>query len=244
MKIKFKNDTQLGTRIRKQRELLKKTRNELADTLGVSLSTLQLWETNEREPQASMIITIADQLGVTPNYLLTGEKTSINQQALGFTPSTEQEQPNETEKNVNFQQEDETYDDIVDYRDVRISAGFGYENDEPTELNTIKVERAWFLRNRLNAKNCAMFKVSGDSMYPTLDDNEEIIVDCSKKDLTEGKIFIINHSGTMWVKRIKRNFDSIELISDNNFYDPIKLNEEESNQLNIIGQVVRGYRDF
>ncbi|WP_439240937.1 helix-turn-helix domain-containing protein [Lonepinella sp. BR2474] len=168
----------------------------------------------------------------------------VVQQALGFTPSTEQDQPNETEKNVNFQQEDETYDDIVDYRDVRISAGFGYENDEPTELNTIKVERAWFLRNRLNAKNCAMFKVSGDSMYPTLDDNEEIIVDCSKKDLTEGKIFIINHSGTMWVKRIKRNFDSIELISDNNFYDPIKLNEEESNQLNIIGQVVRGYRDF
>ncbi|WP_084724302.1 helix-turn-helix domain-containing protein [Muribacter muris] len=60
MKVKFENSSQIGSRIRERRERLKRSRNELADTLGVSLSTLQLWETDEREPQASMIITIAN----------------------------------------------------------------------------------------------------------------------------------------------------------------------------------------
>lgn len=33
-------------------------------------------------------------------------------------------------------------------------------------------------------------------------------------------------------------------ISDNPVYRPLKLNAEEANNLMIIGQVVRGYRDF
>ena len=73
MKVKFKNTSLIGNRIREERERIGKSRNELADRLGLSLSTLQLWETNEREPQASMIIVIAKELGVSPSYLLTGK---------------------------------------------------------------------------------------------------------------------------------------------------------------------------
>ena len=89
-----------------------------------------------------------------------------------------------------------------------------------------------------------MFSVDGDSMYPTLKDGEEIVIDRSKKELREGKIFVLNHMGTMWVKRVRVNYDSIELISDNNFYNPITITQDEAEQLNVIGQVVRGYRDF
>ncbi|MDY4480262.1 MAG: S24 family peptidase [[Pasteurella] aerogenes] len=97
---------------------------------------------------------------------------------------------------------------------------------------------------RLKAKDCAMFSVDGDSMYPTLKDGEEIVIDRSKKELREGRIFVLNHMGTMWVKRVRVNYDSIELISDNNFYNPITITQDEAEQLNVIGQVVRGYRDF
>lgn len=72
MKVKFKNISLMGSRIREERERAGRTRNELADTLGVSLSTLQLWESNEREPQASMVIALAEELGVDAGYLLTG----------------------------------------------------------------------------------------------------------------------------------------------------------------------------
>lgn len=62
----------IGTRIREHRERLNLTRPELAKLADVSLSALQGWEMNEREPQASIIITLAGILGIDSGYLLTG----------------------------------------------------------------------------------------------------------------------------------------------------------------------------
>ena len=81
-------------------------------------------------------------------------------------------------------------------------------------------------------------------MEPTLKDGEEIIVDRSKRELLEGKIFVLNHSGSMLVKKVQFTYNGVELISDNPAYRPLKLNFEEANNLIVIGQVVRGYRDF
>ncbi|AKD38991.1 phage repressor [Pasteurella multocida subsp. multocida OH4807] len=81
-------------------------------------------------------------------------------------------------------------------------------------------------------------------MYPILKDGEDMVVDMSKHNLREGRIFIINHNGLMWVKKIQINFDGVDLISENPTYKPIKLTSDEANSLIVIGQVVRGYRDF
>lgn len=89
-----------------------------------------------------------------------------------------------------------------------------------------------------------MFLVSGDSMYPTLKDGEEIIVDRSKKDLKDGKIFVLNNEGAMLVKKVQITYSGVTLISQNSEYAPIELDAEQANSLIIIGQVVRGYRDF
>ena len=89
-----------------------------------------------------------------------------------------------------------------------------------------------------------MFTVKGESMEPTLKDGEEIIVDRSKRELAEGKIFVLNHNGSMLVKKVQFTYDGVELISDNPSYRPLKLDTEEANSLVVIGQVVRGYRDF
>ncbi|PJG83797.1 S24 family peptidase [Caviibacterium pharyngocola] len=96
----------------------------------------------------------------------------------------------------------------------------------------------------LKADNLAIFTVDGDSMHPTLKDGEEIIVDRSKTELREGKIFVLNHQGAMWVKKVQLGFNGIELLSGNPAYRPIILNADEANELIIIGQLVRSYRDF
>ena len=48
----------------------------------------------------------------------------------------------------------------------------------------------------------------------------------------------------MLVKKVQFTYDGVELISDNPAYHPLKFNAEEANNLMIIEQVVRGYRDF
>ncbi|VEH65494.1 putative bacteriophage transcriptional regulator [Rodentibacter pneumotropicus] len=81
-------------------------------------------------------------------------------------------------------------------------------------------------------------------MYPTLKDGEETIVDRSKTDLKDGKIFVLNNEGAMYVKKVQVTPYSIILISQNPEYSPIKLDTSEMDNLIVIGQVVRGYRDF
>lgn len=85
---------------------------------------------------------------------------------------------------------------------------------------------------------------SGESIYLVLKDGEEIIVDRSKKELKDGKIFVLNNEGAMLVKKVQITYNGITLISQNTEYTPIELDAEQANSLIVIGQVVRGYRDF
>ncbi|WP_308571103.1 XRE family transcriptional regulator [uncultured Haemophilus sp.] len=229
MSSKFKNCNSIGCRIEERRKALNLTRNVVCEELGgIALSTLQLWEQGAREPNATKIIELANILKTSTNYLLHGEGNPVASQADSYLMPAN----------------DDAFEDIEDCREVRISAGGGGINSGHEELTTTKVERAWLQARRLKAKDCAMFLVSGESMYPTLKDGEEIIVDRSKRELSEGKIFVLNHNGSMLVKKVQFTYNGVELISDNPAYRPLKLDAEEANNLVIIGQVVRGYRDF
>ena len=244
MKEKFKNEYSVGTRIKERREELKLSRNIVCERLGgVALSTLQLWEQNAREPQVSALIKLAEILDTTTDYLLHGtedqKRTLITHEQAGLPKES-----NVTYKyDINLNNADE-YELIDDYSDVQVSAGFGQLNGDYQAPSAVKVEKAWFISRRINPDDCVLLSVDGDSMHPTLQDGEKVIVDRSKQVLREGKIFVINHQGTMWVKKVRLKFDGIELLSDNPIYEPIKLTAQEADELIIIGQVVRSYRDF
>lgn len=203
-----------------------KSGRAFAKEAGISYSTLHNYLTNTSLPTLDNLIALATYTDVSVQWLATGELTS-------------------GQKHINTEtSNDETFSVIEDCREVRISAGGGGFNDEYKPYQTTKVEKAWLDSRRLKAEDCAMFLVSGDSMYPTLKDGEEIIVDRSKRELTEGKIFVLNHNGSMLVKKVQFTYGGVELISDNPSYRPLKLDTEEANSLVVIGQVVRGYRDF
>lgn len=61
----------LGKRLRDARQDARLTRTELAQQLGVSQSTVQMWEAGQRAPRHPF--KVADTLGVDP-YWLTGQK--------------------------------------------------------------------------------------------------------------------------------------------------------------------------
>ncbi|HDR1420569.1 TPA: helix-turn-helix transcriptional regulator [Pasteurella multocida] len=199
----------------------------LAQKLEVSPPTIARWIKGEADPTRSNLIKIAQTTNVSLEWL-----------ALGI--GDQKEFPVE----ITEPQQNDNFELIDDFRNVRVSAGFGAFNGDNQAPKKISIEKAWFHARHLKPKDCAMFLVNGDSMYPTLKDGEEIIVDRSKRELDEGKIFVINHQGAMWVKKVRFNFNGIDLISDNSTYNPISLTTEEANSLLIIGQVVRSHRNF
>lgn len=207
--------------------------SEFARAVGVAQASLARWVKGEADPSRTNLIKITEAGDVSLDWL-----------ALGVGNMDEVE-PQAKKSEVNLiASNDETFSVIEDCREVRISAGGGGFNDEYKPYQTTKVEKAWLDSRRLKAEDCAMFLVSGDSMYPTLKDGEEIIVDRSKKELKDGKIFVLNNEGAMLVKKVQITYNGITLISQNTEYAPIELNTEQANNLIVIGQVVRGYRDF
>lgn len=90
----------------------------------------------------------------------------------------------------------------------------------------------------VDERNGVVFWASGDSMTPTIDDGDQLLVDRNKQEIKDGKIYIIQHRGTMWVKRVRWGFNEVFLVSDNEDYEPISIGYEEAEDLQVVGQVV------
>ncbi len=67
----------VGERIRKRRHELKITQQELARAIGVTPQHVSAIEDNKRDPSMSSLARLAQELGVTADYLITGKEGGI-----------------------------------------------------------------------------------------------------------------------------------------------------------------------
>ena len=67
----------IGERIRKRRQALKITQQELAKALGVTPQHISGIEQEKRSPSLSFLSKLAEELGVTTDYLLSGKESII-----------------------------------------------------------------------------------------------------------------------------------------------------------------------
>lgn len=65
------SETSIGTKVRKARESLGRSREQIAFAVGVSTSTVTRLENEDRIPNALALKRIADELGVSLDALLT-----------------------------------------------------------------------------------------------------------------------------------------------------------------------------
>lgn len=67
----------IGDRIRKRRQELGWTQSRLAHALGVTPQHISVVEQDKRAPSLSSLARLADELGVTIDFIITGKKTSV-----------------------------------------------------------------------------------------------------------------------------------------------------------------------
>ena len=67
----------MGDRIRKRRQGLRITRRELAEAIGVTPQHISAVEQDKRDPSLPSLARLADELGVTIDYLVTGKAGGI-----------------------------------------------------------------------------------------------------------------------------------------------------------------------
>ncbi len=218
----------MNERIKLLRKALNLGQIKFANKLGYSYAAIQNWEKGKNISEASLNL-IEKTFNVNPNWLRTG---------IGSMFLDEKEK-----SNVKIEPIVNQFIEIKEYPTVKASAGYGCIINE-------EVSKPYYVNASLvSNKDCeVVISVTGNSMSPTLEENDKILItsdyDYISKPKTN-KLYVIHTDNAIYVKRFKqKKGDEYIFISDNKEYGDIKLNINDSAN-RIVGKV-KGivYRDF
>lgn len=207
-----------GVRIKEERQLLGLSQELLADKLGISRRTMVGWEKDDSSPTTVQLFALYE-LGFDVNYIITGQKVNRDETII------------------------DEFAKIPVY-DVEASAGHGSFFNNENILYHMAYRKEWLKNRGLTTSKLGVIIVNGDSMQPTLNDRESILINFAETTPKDGHIYVVRSDDVLWVKRVQRlPNNKILLISDNPFYPAMTLNLEQDN-LQVIGKVVNSSRNF
>jgi len=123
------------------------------------------------------------------------------------------------DKNKSDEQEPGTFT-IFEY-DVGLAANShcGVEVISPENIVRPHTLNDTFLTEfRVKKENLAVVKVVGDSMDPTLRDGERVVVDISRKEFIDNRVFALTTKNHAWAKRLRITPNGERWSSDNEEY--------------------------
>ena len=131
---------------------------------------------------------------------------------------------------------------------TNLSAGMGVvrvEFESEYVVDHLAFKTSWLRRKRLDEGKLALIECDGDSMSPTLESEDLVLVDLRSRRNPEG-LCAIAVDGELYVKRVQMGPEKSVLIkSDNPNYDTMEFSREKAAQLlNVIGKVVWIGREF
>ena len=93
----------------------------------------------------------------------------------------------------------------VDVVELAAAAGAGAEALGEEVVGCVWFRQDWLDRRGLDAGQCAVIRVVGESMEPLLRDGDSILVDRKPQDRQEGRIFVVRTGDGLVVKRAGRD---------------------------------------
>ena len=192
--------------------------SDFAEKLGIQYRTYQSYERGERKPPLELLEQLVYKYGVNMNWLLTDEGEMFS----SSNPSSP-----------------ECFE-IPVLGDVKASMGYGVTVFEQNRTGIYPVSRQLAEDLNLNIKKTEMIFASGDSMAPTIEGGDSLLIDRSKTEIHDGKIYCVRINGELYAKRLQFVPPSIVVvISDNRKYKSfdVDLSKEINYDFEIIGEV-------
>lgn len=130
---------------------------------------------------------------------------------------------------------------LVPRYNVKASAGGGAIIESEQIVDLLAFKARWIHSMHWNPANLLLINTIGDSMYPTIEAGDLLLVDKGQREVRDDAIYILQIDGTLVAKRLQKLYDgSIQIKSDNQVYDAQLVPVDRVNMLNIIGRVVWG----
>lgn len=126
---------------------------------------------------------------------------------------------------------------MIDVHDVRASAGGGAVVEAEDVVERLSFPMGYLSRiTRTNPRHLKIISVKGDSMHPTLHDDDVVMLDLSKTNLDYDGLFVLRFGDALHVKRIGRApGGAIKVISDN---DAFPDQDMPRNEIEAVGKVI------
>jgi SOS-response transcriptional repressor LexA len=124
---------------------------------------------------------------------------------------------------------------------ARAAAGLGAENPHVESNTTLAFKRDWLKSKGVKAENLLVIYAEGDSMSPTIDDHDVLLVDKSRVEPTDGQVFVLTSSdkGAIVKRLVQGPLGRWIIRSDNaDEYPDLLLSRSEVNEHRIIGRVI------
>ncbi len=199
-------------------------RSSFAAKIGVSERTVERWERNESLPKANELIKIHELFGYDIHWLLTGEKHKEGGRSC----------PVEPEERRSGQISDFIQ---VPKAEAHLSAGGGSFVLSEQLSESYSFRRDWVSKVATSMNNILLMSIDGDSMCPTLQEGDMVMVDTGRIRPSSGKIYAFTPGDNLiQVKRLESRGNVIRVISDNrDVYDAYNLPYD---QIRVIGEII------
>ena len=185
---------------------------DVADALEISPAAFATMKRRDRIPYEE-IISFCSRRRISINWLL------FNQNPSSLIETTNR------------------YQYIKYFPDVNVSAGGGaYDGEENFEM--LALEGTFFdkIAAFSNANRVEAVNVVGDSMEPTIVDDNIVFIDREKTDIAKGGIFALITPSGLFIKRLQVRVDGgVDIISDNRDY-PVQT--VDRNEITVIGKII------
>jgi len=191
---------------------------DLARLIGVSDNAIYKWLSGRGQPSVANLVALARAAEVSVEWLATGHEGAAA-------------------KRSTVRGTDHDGFAYVARYDVKGPGARGEPLRSEQIVDYLAFKKEW-VRSRLNAdpRNLLLIEAVGDSMAPTLEDSDLLLVDLGEPRFRHDGIYVLRRENELAVKRLQRRPDgTLNIISDNPAYESAIV---ASDSVHIIGRVI------
>lgn len=234
----------LGGRIKTVRGKL--SQKDFGAKFSATPNTIRSYETDSTPPNTDFVLAICEYYRLRSDWLLFGEGPMYrgDNKLTPIDPIEHTQEPQSIKVDENgrvaipkWDNPDHEMFDYIPMAEAKLSAGGGaFVLSEEIE-GYYAFRKSWLSLVTTSSKNLVMMRVTGDSMYPTIQERDTVLIDTGRTYINDGKIYALRVDHTVLIKRLSFRLDGkIMIISDNRKeFDSF---EADIKDIHVLGQVI------
>lgn len=217
-------------RLTQAREAKGIKKSAFAKLVGVSAPAVTDWENGTTKMiEGANLVKVCAALEVSPEWLLHGVE-SITDLVPGAMRVVVRE---------DFESSENEYQ--IPMIQLKLQAGVTGFRPEPDPLDgaTKGLSKRWVDGKNYDPKRLIAIRVKGESMEPTLYENDVVVINLDQTTPVDNGVFAVNYDGEAVIKRMSRDMGQWWLMSDNADQRRFYRRACKGNECIIIGRIVR-----